>query len=167
MPNTRSTMPQSSTQYHCIGKGFCGSIWTLDDDQHIVIKREDGGPDRSVTNDYNMHLELLQSAPHHPLSMPLLIPQCHELIQPTNETWWNSRLLQFPPGYSVCRALVSERIPKVPRSISDKIVDVFCADNARLSAFVKSNPGDDARLIRPYLGRQRRHRQDGTSTSRF
>jgi hypothetical protein len=164
-------MSQPSTQYCCIGKGFCGSIWTLEDTrtnntQQTVIKREDGGPGRSVANDHTMHLQLLQSAVHYSLSLPLSIPKCHELIQ-NIDSWWESRLPQFPPGYSACRALISERIPKVPRSISDKIVDLFCAGNTPLADFVKSNPDDDACLIRPYLGRRRRHRQEGASQSRF
>ncbi|KAF2184860.1 hypothetical protein K469DRAFT_708630 [Zopfia rhizophila CBS 207.26] len=162
-------MLKPNVQYRCIGKGFCGSIWTLEgsqDDVCTAIKREDGGPGRSVTNDYNMHLRVLQSALQHPPSIPLSIPQCHELIQPT-DAWWQLRLHQFPAGYSACRALISERIPKVPRPISDKIVDLFCAGNAPLSDFVKSNVDDDACLIRPYLGRRRRHRQEATSTSRF
>ncbi|KAE8853942.1 hypothetical protein HRS9122_00934 [Pyrenophora teres f. teres] len=108
-------MLQSNGKYRCIGKGFCGSIWTVEssqdkDNQQTAIKREDGGPGR---------------------------------------------------------ALISERIPKVPRPISDKIVDLFCAGNDRLSDFVKGNPDDDACLIRPYLGRRRRHRQEETSKSRF
>jgi hypothetical protein len=159
-------MSQSSAQYRCIGKGFCGSIWTPEGSQSTVIKREDGGPGRSVTNDYKMHLQLLQSALQHPTSTPLSIPQCHKLIEPT-DTWWESCLPQFPPGYSACRGILAERIPKVPRSISDKIVDLFCAGNAPLSDFVKGNADDDACLIRPYLGRRRRHRQEGTSKSRF
>ncbi|KAH8725811.1 zinc finger protein-domain-containing protein [Phaeosphaeriaceae sp. PMI808] len=161
-------MLHSNVQYCCIGKGFCGSIWTLEgsqDDVCTAIKREDGGPGRSVTNDYNMHLRVLQSTLQHPPSMPLSIPQCHELIQPT-DTWWQLHLHQFPAGYSACRALISERIPKVPRPISDKIVNLFCAGNASLTDFVKSNVDDDACLIRPYLGR-RRHRQEASSTSRF
>jgi hypothetical protein len=159
-------MSQSSAQYRCIGKGFCGSIWTPEGSQSTVIKREDGGPGRSVTNDYKMHIQLLQSALQHPTSTPLSIPQCHKLIEPT-DTWWESCLLQFPPGYSACRGILAERIPKVPRSISDKIVDLFCAGNAPLSDFVKGNADDDACLIRPYLGRRRRHRQEGASKSRF
>lgn len=73
---------------------------------------------------------------------------------------------KFPAGYSACRALISERIPKVPRAISDKIVDLFCEGNTQLCDFVKNNPDDDPCLIRPYLGRRRRHKQ-GASNSRF
>ncbi|KAF3001882.1 hypothetical protein E8E13_005618 [Curvularia kusanoi] len=92
--------------------------------------------------------------------------QIWRLIEPTDD-WWQTQLHKFPVGYTACRALVSERIPKVPRCVSDKIVDLFCAGNDSLAAFVKTNDDDDACLIRPYLGRRRRHRQDGPSTSRF
>ncbi|KAL1608145.1 hypothetical protein SLS60_003084 [Paraconiothyrium brasiliense] len=162
-------MMNTNTLYRCIGKGFCGSVWALENDQDDIctaIKREDGGPGRSVTNDYNMHLLVLQGACKYLLSMPLSIPQCHALVQPT-DAWWQTRLHQFPAGYSACRALVSERIPKIPRQISDKIVDLFCAGNEPLSKFVKNNPDDDACLIRPYLGRRRRNQKDTVSTSRF
>jgi hypothetical protein len=169
--STRFTMSPSSANYRCIGKGFCGSIWTLEVDQdnnsqQTVIKREDGGPGRSVANDHVMHLKLLNSALQHPPLMPLSIPQCHELIQ-QSDAWWDTCLHKFPTGYSACRAVISERIPKVPRPISDKIVDLFCAGNTSLSEFVKSNPDDDSCLIRPYLGRRRRHGQEGGTKSRF
>ena len=78
--------------------------------------------------------------------------------------WCIENLHRFPAGFTECRALISERIPKIPRSISDKIVDLFCAGNTSLSAFVKGNQDDDCCLIRPYLGR-RRERE--ANTSRF
>ncbi|KAH7083901.1 zinc finger protein-domain-containing protein [Paraphoma chrysanthemicola] len=161
-------MSNLNTKYRCIGTGFCGSVWTLEnhkDDSLVAIKREDGGPDRSITNDYEMHLCILKSAQANPPSAALSIPQCHQLIQPS-DPWWDSRLQLFPPGYSPCRALLSERIPKVQREIRDKIVDLGCAGNLVLSTSVKENPGDDACLIRPYLGR-RRHRYETTSKSPF
>ncbi|KAF2446590.1 hypothetical protein P171DRAFT_462832 [Karstenula rhodostoma CBS 690.94] len=155
----------NTSLYRSIGKGFCGSVWALEY-ASTAIKREDGGPGRSVTNDYSMHLLVLQNASHYlSPSTPLAIPQCHALVQPT-DAWWQDRLHQFPAGCSACRAIISERIPKVPRHISDKIVDLFCADNARLSYFVKNNADDDSCLIRPYLGRRFRHNQT-QSTSQF
>ncbi len=165
-------MSASASQYRCIGRGFCGSVWALEetqDDAQVAIKREDGGPGRSVTNDYKMHLRVLQSLAQTQLSPALSVPQCHELIEPTSD-WWQSRLHQFPSGYSACRALISERIPKVPRTISNQIVDLFCTGNDALADFVKTNADDDACLIRPYLGRRRRrrrHQQSGVSNSQF
>lgn len=55
--------------------------------------------------------------------------------------------------------------PKVPRSVSDKIVDLSLPENPTIAAFVKGNKDDDDCLIRPYLGRRRGNRL--TSTSRF
>lgn len=162
-------MSTPPTQYRCIGRGFCGTVWALEDSQHMAstaIKREDGGPGRSLTNDHRMHLRVLLALKNLQLSTPLSVPQCHALIQPTS-SWWESHLPLFPPGLSPCRALASERIPKVPRPVSDKLVDLFCTSNQKLASFVKANEGDEDCLIRPYLGRRRRHRQEGQSNSRF
>jgi hypothetical protein len=171
LQNLQSNMQPLSNQYRCIGKGFCGNVWNFEgshntDERPIAIKREDGGPGRFISNDYNMHLRVLQSAFQYSPSTPLSIPQCHELIEP-DDAWWEARLPRFPPGYSACRALISERIPKVSGSISDRIVDLFCSGNAPLSDFVRGNPDDAACLIRPYLGRRRRGGQNGMSKSRF
>ncbi|USP76518.1 calcineurin-like phosphoesterase [Curvularia clavata] len=158
-------MSSAATKFRCIGRGFCGSVWALET-SGSAIKREDGGPGRSLTNDYNMHLKVQCGAlTYQQPSTPFSVPQCHQLIEAA-DPWWETRLPQFPAGYSACRALVSERIPKVPRAISDKIVDLFCEGNTRLCDFVKNNPDDSSCLIRPYLGRRRRHKQ-GASNSRF
>lgn len=148
LSNTYSDMSSTVTKFRCIGKGFCGSVWTLEGDQTgTAIKREDGGPSPSVTNDYNMHLSVQRGALEYlQSSTPLSIPQCHQLVEAA-DPWWEIRLSQFPAGYSACRALVSERIPAVPRAISDNIVDLFCDGNTKLCEFVKSNPDDDFCLI--------------------
>ncbi|KAL6709599.1 hypothetical protein ACN47E_001534 [Coniothyrium glycines] len=164
-------MASEEMQYRCIGRGFCGSVCSLEDSQNTAltaVKREDGGPGRSVTNDYEMHLRSLQSLSQyqHQISTPLSIPQCYQLVEST-DAWWRTCLSQFPTGYSACRALISERIPKVPRQYSDGLVDLFCPDNKPLADFVKSNPDDDSCLLRPYLGRRRRLQQGGATSSRF
>jgi hypothetical protein len=154
--------------YRCIGRGFCGTVWALEDSQHMAptaVKREDGGPGRSLANDYEMHLRVVRAIERYKISTPLSIPQCYKLVEPTDD-WWQPRIPLFPTGYSACKALISERIPKIPRSISDKLVDLFCAGNEMLASFVKANEGDDFCLIRPYLGR-RRQCQGPTNTSRF
>lgn len=156
------------TKYRCIGKGLCGSVWALgstDVDTGTAVKREDGAPDRSATNDYNMHLSILRSSLTHPLSTPLSIPKCHQLFQAT-DTWWQTRLPQFPVGYSASKLSSLNASQKVPRSTSNKIVVLFCTGNTPLSDFVKTNADNDACLIRPYLGRRRRYKY-GASTSMF
>lgn len=120
-------MSNTHEKYRCIGKGFYGSVWELETRQggeRTAIKREDGGPRRSVTNDYIMHLRILHGACRYPLLKPLMIPLCHSLIQAC-DIWWQENLRHFPSNFFACRALISERIPKVPRSISNKLVDLF------------------------------------------
>jgi len=103
-------MSNTNNSYRCIGKGFCGSVWAAEDGTNHAIKREDGGPGRSVTNDYNMHLQIIRSANQHRPSMLLAIPQCQSLIY-SNNMWWVENLHRFPAGFTECRALISERIP--------------------------------------------------------
>ncbi|KAF2867793.1 hypothetical protein BDV95DRAFT_581819 [Massariosphaeria phaeospora] len=107
---------------------------------------------RNVVKSYMDHSPLVPiSVPRVPIS----IPRYSDLIQAT-DPFWRDNLRWFPAGFSACRALVSERIPKVPRAISDKIVNLFCAGNESVSEIVKHNDDDDACLIRVYLGRRRR-----------
>lgn len=146
-------MSDAFPQYRCIGKGFCGTVWTTDNED--AIKREDGGPGRSLTNDYAMHLRIIQGFIQYPPSTSVTIPQCRALIEPINEAWWSSQLPRFPEGFEACRALVSERIPPIPRSASDKIVDRYCVRNQKLASFVKNNREDDDCIVRPLLGRRR------------
>ncbi|CAI6329518.1 unnamed protein product [Periconia digitata] len=166
------SMQNFTLAYRCIGKGFCGSVWSTSsqnkDEEQTAIKREDGGPGRSLRNDYTIHKLILEAELRHPLSSLPSIPRCHALIEPSDTQWSEPQLPRFPKDYTACRALISERIPAVPRSISDKVVDLFCESNAELSHFVKNNPDDDCCLIRPYLGRRRRYRQGSSeNSSRF
>jgi hypothetical protein len=167
LSNPHPDMSSAVAKFRCIGKGFCGSVWALESNEAgTAIKREDGGPGRSITNDYNMHIRVQRGSYEYlQPSTALSIPKCHQLVEAANP-WWETRPAQFSAGYSACRALVSERIPAVPRAVSDKVVDLLCEGNTKLSGFVKSNPDDDSCLIRPYLGRRRRHKQ-GASNSRF
>ncbi|KZM28546.1 hypothetical protein ST47_g309 [Ascochyta rabiei] len=94
-------MHHLTPQYRCIGKGFCGSVWTLEnseDDEHTAIKREDSEPDRSLTKDYNMHVQDLQSRPQHPPTQPLSILRCHTLLQ-QSDPWWQAQVHRFRAGY--------------------------------------------------------------------
>lgn len=70
--------PPTFKQLRMIGKGFCGTVWAHDDDA-VAYKREHGGPDRNLENDYNIHNHLLEiSAKHYGTSYPgFRIPQCH------------------------------------------------------------------------------------------
>jgi hypothetical protein len=153
---SRHVQHNMDSKLRCIGKGFCGSVWAANDEintQAQAIKREDGGPGRSLTNDFNMHVKTSESITHFKLTTPLLIPKCYGLINDTDDAWWRENLSKFPPGYTRCKSLISERIPAFSRPVRERLVDNFCP--SELADFIKSNPGDADSLVRPYLGRRR------------
>ena len=147
-----------NSPFRRIGQGFCGTIWAAPigpGDTH-AIKREDGGPGRSLHNDYEMHLTVLKSLSD---SLPrLLVPACHEYVSCHNQKWWDERLSKFPKEFQVpCNALISERIPPFTKPVRDILIEQYCPDSLRPNIdLIKScEPNQDC-LIRPYLGRRRR-----------
>ncbi|KAL8733189.1 MAG: hypothetical protein Q9181_003672 [Wetmoreana brouardii] len=146
-----------------IGQGFCGTVWAplrgFESDR--AIKREDGGPGRSLYNDFIMHRKVLESlsACH----SRIRIPACHRYVC-AEVTWWNERILRFPDDFQIpCNALVTERIPQFPRSVRDTIVELYYPESLKPSIKL-SEPNQDC-LIRPYLGRRRR--SASSTPSRF
>jgi hypothetical protein len=106
MPTTTvtTTVTTAANKFRRIGQGFCGSVWapeiadSSDSDYHCVIKREDGGPDRSISNDFNMHRRILDTC-----TMPLLVPRCYQLVKETDVDWWIARADRFPAVISHAR----------------------------------------------------------------
>ncbi|KAL9086079.1 MAG: hypothetical protein Q9165_007291 [Trypethelium subeluteriae] len=153
----------SETNFRCIGKGFCGSVWANGTVDEYAMKREDGGPGRSLRNDWEMHniisnsLKIVTSQK----TFHMIVPQPHAFISIEDDEWWSERASKFPPGFSQCNTLISTRIPPLPAPARERIIDRFCP--SELSAKIKANLGDKDCLVRPYLGRRR----VGQRTSRF
>jgi hypothetical protein len=161
-----------------IGAGFCGTVWTAiaDEDPYFgfAFKREDGGPERSLQNDFEMHnttiaahrqlIELERTASQVEIIMDypaLQIPSCHRFLlsnSPENETWWVENRCKFPQGYSPCNTIQSERIPAMPERIRNLLIEKFCPTS--LIADIKKSDVNQDCLVRPYLGR-RRYREGG------
>ena len=144
-----------------IGQGFCGSVWATDSEatseveRAHAIKREDGGPGRSLHNDYIMHLQVLSAfcSPNTPARVN--VPACHQYIENNNSTWWGGQAQLFPPKFQVsCNALITDRIRPFPEKVRYKIIDAYCPESLRHS--IKSSEPDQDCLVRPYLGRRRR-----------
>ncbi|KAI9712285.1 MAG: hypothetical protein M1820_001498 [Bogoriella megaspora] len=176
------------TEYRCIGKGFCGSVWANnttyttntpdtpntthtadttdaapDTTDKCSIKREDGGPGRSLRNDWEMH-NIISSSFKSVASLTrfnTIVPQPYAFISAENEKWWSERASSFPPGFSHCNSLISTRIPPFPALVRERIIDRYCPPE--LVRGIKENLGDQDCLVRPYLGRRR----VGQRTSRF
>jgi hypothetical protein len=65
----------SRTEYLCIGKGFCGSVWGNDTVDKFAMKREDGGLGRSLRNDWEMH-SIISNSLKSVISQNRLVASC-------------------------------------------------------------------------------------------
>lgn len=152
---------QVSTPYRRIGAGFCGSVWSDPDLENIdstsiAIKREDGAPGRSLSNDHEMHNTVLRALPTCPeqIRTCFLIPRCHEFVAEGYSGWETSNILtRFPPGYSACNILITQRIPPIPRHVRHWLIDKYCPSS--LVDTIKADVNNSDCIIRPYLGRRR------------
>lgn len=154
------------TPFRQIGKGFCGSVWAPDrKGPSIAMKREDGGPYRSVAQDSAMHIQIEHSLNYAQTTLGLAtkvrIPHHHALISTEDSAWWSSRASRFPPGYEHCNTLLTERILPLQREARAKLIDIFCHEETKES--VRQNRKDEDCLIRPYIGR----RTKNSASSKF
>ncbi|KAI4862295.1 zinc finger protein-domain-containing protein [Hypoxylon rubiginosum] len=164
----------STTAYRRIGAGFCGSVWTSTLN-HITssgaeqgttvrkptaIKREDGGPGRSLLNDYEIHQTLLESYTRCPSQLAtFLIPECYDFVAGSYKGWETTNILaRFPRGFSPCNILITQRIPPFPQDARDAIISQYCPPS--LAGNIKADINNDDCLIRPYLGRRKWGRQE-------
>ncbi|KAK5684886.1 hypothetical protein LTS10_002961 [Elasticomyces elasticus] len=156
--STSDTNIATTTPFRQIGKGFCSSVWAPDrPGPASAMKREDGGPLRSVAKDSARHITIERSLKDAQvrlnLAQRLNMPQHRELITGDNTSWWRSRCASFPSTYEPCNTLITERIIPLDRSARDKLIDLFCPERSRST--IKTSRKDEDCLIRPYLGRRR------------
>lgn len=158
------TTAASKTPLERIGYGSCGTVWADPSDSidqrpsSIVIKRGDGLPDRSISNECEMHTRILATAAHGAHSSQdsvsgfrVNIPRHIDFLSPSSPTWPDI-LPRMPEGFTACQALISERIMPLPRPARQLLVQKFWAGDANAIVDDKRN---EHCLIRPYLGRRR------------
>lgn len=134
-----------------IGQGFCGTVWASSTESS-ALKREDGGPGRSLYNEYRMLSKTLQSLSIY--EHRICIPACHRYIQSDDKLWWDSNISACPKEFPVsCNLLVTDRIPPFPVGVRDTVTERYCPP-ALIPSIKSSRPDEDC-LIRPYLGRRR------------
>lgn len=73
-------------QFRCIGKGHCGSVWAADGNEE-AMKREDGGPERSLQNDWHMHKIISNRYKSNP-GLSITIPEPIAFIPASDVSWW-------------------------------------------------------------------------------
>ncbi|EXF86586.1 hypothetical protein CFIO01_06848 [Colletotrichum fioriniae PJ7] len=135
-----------------IGKGFCGSVWSAPT-SNLAIKREDGGPGRSITHEHTMHRHIIQSLDTYSTSrLRLNIPHYEGFLK-HDATAWDQMLPRFPTGYTGCNALISEKIPPLSRDVRKLLAQKFHPD-VDADEIADSSTNSHC-LVRPYLGRRK------------
>ncbi|KAI0160397.1 zinc finger protein-domain-containing protein [Xylariaceae sp. FL1272] len=134
-----------------IGAGFCGSVWSDPSNRAVAIKREDGGPGRSLRNDSNIHQQLIAAQDRRKSSLTFAIPSWHCYVTANAA---RDIVARFPSGYSSCNILLTERIPPLPAHVRGMLIEKYCP--RELAHSISTDPRNHDCLIRPYLGRRRR-----------
>ena len=117
------------------------------------MKREDGGPGRSLYNDYIMHQAVLRNLCTS--SSTASVPDCYKYVSSDHDAWWDEHLFRFPKEFQIpCNILVTNRIPPFSKAVRESLIDLYCPESLKSS--IKSSEPDHDCLIRPYLGRRRR-----------
>ncbi|KAK9419166.1 putative DUF3669 domain-containing protein [Seiridium unicorne] len=157
---------QSSTSYRRVGFGFCGSVWSNSDHEVIdststAIKREDGGPGRSLFNDFDIHTTLILTYQDCALQIrsSFQIPKCHGFVPGSYSGWNTTKVLgRFPSGYTPCNILITQRIPPVSEQARQTLLDRYCPQP--LIQRIKADANNTDCLVRPYLGRRKLGQQE-------
>lgn len=163
------TVHNSLSQLERIGQGFCGSVWgevekdsRPSSDRQLAMKQKDGGPGRSIANEYRIHKRLLEcllsldttqiSAIFGVSGISFNIPESEAFID-ENAPEWADILPRLPAGYAPCKAIISEKIMPVSLPFRRMIIDNFIpgVDTDK----VLDTQANKHYLIRPYLGRRR------------
>ena len=168
---TQLTTDTSQTPLQKIGQGFCGTVWASAREggkagSQIALKREDGGPGRSLLHEHQIHEQLLDELrtntnTGHVAHFRVNLPFCHGRLEQTS-TQWPRILPRLPPGFEPCNALVNEKIPSMPIRVRTLLAGKYHPDSKDELEYISN----EHCLVRPYLGR-RRHRQQATVATRM
>ncbi|KAI1304361.1 zinc finger protein-domain-containing protein [Xylaria venustula] len=134
-----------------IGAGCCGSVWANSGAGSVAIKREDGGPVRSLRNDSEIHQQLIAAYKRSSIQYLFAIPTWYCYVPTENAA---EIVHRFPSGYSSCNILLTEKIPPLQVDVRDMLVAKYYPPE--FASSIAADPKNHDCLIRPYLGRRRR-----------
>ncbi|KFH44615.1 hypothetical protein ACRE_046110 [Hapsidospora chrysogenum ATCC 11550] len=144
-----------------IGQGFCGTVWATTRGGSTCIKREDGGPGRSLNNEYQVQTLINAWMADGTLAGGPSVPSCHHLLEKDDPAWHTSRILdRFPEGYEPCNAMISEKIQPIAEQGRRELIYRYCPPEIQQQ--ILDDRKNQHCLVRPYLGRRRRHAQSNS-----
>ncbi|KAF3803144.1 hypothetical protein GCG54_00011813 [Colletotrichum gloeosporioides] len=145
---------KNTEPYELIGFGQCGWVYHRRGRNHVV-KLARQGYQNALQTDHTAHLKVHAAFDTH--NPPVNVPEPIRLSPPTSR-WWkrhSSILLEAP--YDISQktpwALLSQRIPPLPKCHRDILIDTFCPAHKRRDAAADSK--NETALARVYLGRRR------------
>ncbi|KAI1264188.1 zinc finger protein-domain-containing protein [Xylariaceae sp. FL1019] len=143
MNTTYSLVCRSLRPLSLIGAGFA----------NVAIKREDGGRGRSLSNESDIHQQLLAARDRQggALTFAITIWVCYVTADVAEAI-----VARFPSGYSPCNMLITERIPPLPASVRRMLIEEYCHPELPPELAYSTDSNKHACLIRPYLGKRRR-----------
>lgn len=113
-------MNNTSGRFDRIGAGICWSVWASASDEDdlagMAFKREDGGPGRSLRNDFEIQNRVIGALQQFKnlkgfgdMEHCAIVPHCYDFITLDDESWWQDRLVgAFPRDYLPCNTMRSE-----------------------------------------------------------
>ncbi|KAF5963304.1 triacylglycerol lipase II precursor [Fusarium coicis] len=161
------TIQSSPGKLSRIGTGCCGSVWadpdsSKDNGTPSCIKREDGDPHRSITNEHFIHQLVVQSLQLNPqYARNFRIPLCRGFLSKEDDGW-SLVLPRLPPGSNPCNPLLSEKVQPLSEDVRKLLVSKFARGGSDQDAIINDKKNEHC-LIRPYPGRRKK---DWGSTNR-
>ncbi|KAK6212109.1 hypothetical protein QIS74_10063 [Colletotrichum tabaci] len=173
-PTTTATIQQKQKterqDFHLehIGEGFCAIMYDFASTGQVIKQAKGWNKHPELWTDYTAHQRIYAAGLG--MGVQVCIPQPAYFIAPENVVTWYSRhrdageLPDDPTLLKNMKALlVSERIPALPQTVRDALVDVFCPEDQKAAA--RASPENRNCLLRLYLGRRRAYSGIGSELS--
>ncbi|KAK1829300.1 zinc finger protein [Podospora conica] len=150
--NTEDTAILEESTYQKIGFGQCGLVFTKPGSGHVVKVARPHFSD-GLWNDLLSHSRLFKALSFHDTGCA--IPRVYSYVNRNNTSWWhaNASLPSHDNFPLPSEALVTQRIPPLPKTTRHVLIDRFCPEGLRTAA--KESPLNIDCLARIYLGRRR------------
>lgn len=165
-----------------VGQGFCGTVWAEATEadtttSSLVIKRADGGPERSLANEQHIHKKILSAAHQHNKTtgnsalaqedasgtpsnhissddVLVHIPENFAFLE-ADSGLWSKLLPRLQHGFAPCQALINERILPMPLEVRELLAGRYARGDKSEVIRLARDKSNECCLIRPYLGKRR------------
>lgn len=150
-----TTQQTASVGFRSIGFGQCGMGFERPGHAY-AIKIARPSFENALWADFQAHFAVYQAFTTQQF-VEVRIPRIFSYVPKTNHEWWDSHVNLFHgthPSFPLpAMALITERIPPIPKLARQALIDVYCPAPSQLA--VSSHDTNRDCLARIYLGRRR------------